>query len=159
MRSARRARPYSVAATPTTLLAASGIRGDWSDCQRLPVSAHASTDPAEWAHALFHDPPAWVASALSVRDRVLLGLRATSQESFPELARNEDEVLLGSGDRHLDFRASIRCSDGAVDLTTFVQIHNLLGRIYLWPVRLAHALMVRRMLSRAAGHLDPAAGS
>lgn len=152
----RPARAYSTVAAPTTLLTASGIRGDWTDCQRQPVSPRASTDPAEWARKLFHDPPAWIAGALSVRDRAvaLLGLKASSRETFRVLARNEEEVIVGSDDRHLDFRAAVRCTDGVVEVITFVQIHNVLGRLYLGPVRLVHALMVRRMLRRAAGHLD-----
>lgn len=150
-------RAKSAVAAPTPLLIASGVRDDWSDCQRQPVTANASTDPAEWASRLFHDPPRWVAAALSLRDRVVatLGLRAASPDTFGVLAQDGEEVLLGSDDRHLDFRASVRCADGFVDVTTFVQIHNLLGRLYLRPVRLVHGVMLRRMLRRAATHLDP----
>lgn len=157
MQMPRRTRAYSTVASPTTLLTASGIRDDWSDCQRLPVSPHACTDPTEWATRLFHDPPTWVASALRLRDRVvaLLGLRVNSQTIFRLLAQNEQEALVGSDDRHLDFRASIRCADGAVDVITFVQIHNVLGWLYLGSVRLVHGFMVRTMLRRAARHLDP----
>jgi hypothetical protein len=154
-----RTRPHSGVATPTALLIAAGVRDDWSDCQRQPVTANASTDPAEWARRLFHDRPPWVATALSLRDRAVatLGLRAASPETFRVLAQNEQEVLVGSDDRHLDFRASVRCADGAVNVTTYVQIHNLLGRLYLGPVRLVHGAMLQRMLRRAAAHLDPPA--
>ncbi len=150
-------RAYSAAAAPTPLLIASGVRDDWSDCQRQPVTANASSDPAEWARRLFHGPPRWVAAALSLRDRLvaMVGLRAASRDTFGVLARDGQEVLLGSDDRHLDFRASVRCGDGFVDVTTFVQIHNALGRLYLRPVRLVHGVMLRRMLRRAATHLDP----
>lgn len=153
----RPARAYSAAASPTTLLIASGIRDDWSDCQRQPVSPRACTDPSEWTSRLFHDPPKWVATALSLRDRVvrLLGLRVTSSETFRVLAQNDHEVLVGRDDRHLDFRASVRCWDGAVDVITFVQVHNLLGWLYLCPVRIVHPSMVRKILRRAAEHLDP----
>jgi hypothetical protein len=156
-----RARAYSTDASPTVLLTASGIRPDWTDCQRQPVSSRACTDPAVWARVLFHESPAWVRSALSIRDRAvaLLGLQPTTRDNFPVLAQNEEEVLVGSDDRHLDFRAAVRCADGAVDVITFVQIHNELGRFYLAPVRLVHALMVRKMLQSAAGHLDPPVGS
>ena len=150
-------RAYSTAASSTALLATSGIRGDWSSCQRQPVSPRACADPAEWADRLFRDPPPWVASVLAVRDRAvaLVGIRTTTQESFEVVAKNEHEVLVGSDERHLNFRASVRCSDGTVDVVTFVQAHNLLGWLYLCPVRLVHSLIVRRMLRRAASHLDP----
>ncbi|MFB9316100.1 DUF2867 domain-containing protein [Cryptosporangium minutisporangium] len=157
MQVTRPTRAFSDVALPTTLLTASGIRDDWSDRQRQPVSPCACTDPGEWARSLFHNPPSWVASALSLRDKAvaLLGIRAATPETFRVLARNEHEVLVGSDDRHLDFRASVRCADGTVDVVTFVQIHNLLGRLYLAPVRLGHAFMLRRMLARAAAQLDP----
>ena len=122
-------RAYSTVASSTALLASSGIRDDWSSCQRQPVSPRACADPAEWADRLFHNPPPWVASVLAVRDRAvaLVGIRTTSQESFEVLATNEHEVLVGSDERHLNFRASVRCTDGTVDVVTFVQVHNLLG--------------------------------
>src|SRR5687768_11260930 len=87
-----RARPHSAVAGPTALLTASGVRDDWSDCQRLPGTPSASKDPAEWARRLFHDPPPWVAAALSLRDRVVgsLGLRPASSDAFRVLAQSEE---------------------------------------------------------------------
>lgn len=157
MRSGRTGRAYSVAAAPTALLTESGIRADWTSRQRQPVSERASTDPVEWAHRLFQDPPARVAAVLALRDRAvaLVGLRPTSPSTFDVLQRTEREALVGMDDRHLDFRASVVCHPHGVDVTTFVQIHNRLGRLYLLPVRVLHSLVVRRMLGRAAAHLDP----
>ena len=155
----RPSRAYAMTAMPTTLLLASGIRDDWTNGQRQPLSPNASADPAEWARVLFHEPSKAVTTTLAVRDRLvaLVGLRTSSDESFRVVAREDDEVLIGSDDRHLDFRASIRCLDGAVDVITFVQIHNLLGRLYFLPVRLVHGAIVRRMLRRATMKLDPPA--
>lgn len=136
----------------TPLLAASEVRGDWISCQRQPVTPSASTDPSEWAHRIFHDPPLWVGAAVALRDRLvrLVGIRPSSRETFAVLARNDTEVIVGTDDKHLDFRASVRCGDGFVDVITVVHVHNALGRLYLLPVRLVHASMVRSMLARAA---------
>lgn len=136
----------------TPLLAASDVRGDWISCQRQRVTPGASTDPAYWARRMFADPPPWVGAALALRDRLvgLVGIRPSSRDTFAVLARSENEVIVGTDDRHLDFRASVRCSDGFVDVTTIVQVHNRLGWFYLLPVRLVHASMVRSMLARAA---------
>lgn len=145
------------AAHTSELLAASGLRSDWSDRQRLPVSARASTDPMEWADRLFHDLSPAAARLLAARDRLVspLGLREASPESFAVHARTDREVLLGSDDRHLDFRAAVRRNTDSVDVVTVVEIHHLLGRLYLAPVRLVHGVLVRRMLRRAAAVLDP----
>lgn len=106
---------------------------------------------------LFHEPSATMTAVLAVRDRLvaLVGLRPSSRDSFRVLARNGDEVLVGSDDRHLDFRASVRCTRHTVDVVTYVEVHNLLGRLYLIPVRMVHAAIVRGMLRRAAKRLDP----
>lgn len=147
---------YSFSTRPTALLSASGVRGDWISCQRQPITQRASTDPAEWARRLFHDPPAWVGAALALRDRAvgLIGIRPTEPDSFAVLAGNDTEVIVGTDDRHLDFRTSVRCAHGSVDVITVVQIHNALGWLYLLPVRVMHPLMVRRMLRRTAALLD-----
>nr|WP_240948923.1 DUF2867 domain-containing protein [Microbacterium sp. CFH 90308] len=153
----RPARAYSAPAWRTALLRASAIRGDWTSRQRQPVTAHASTDPAVWTTVLFHEPSATMTAVLAVRDRLvaLVGLRPSSRDSFRVLARTGDEVLVGSDDRHLDFRASVRRTRHTVDVVTYVEVHNLLGRLYLVPVRMAHAAIVRGMLRRAAKRLDP----
>ncbi|WP_309104705.1 DUF2867 domain-containing protein [Microbacterium sp.] len=147
-----RGRGSAFACEITPLLAASGVRGDWISWQRQQVTSGSSTDPAEWARRIFSDPPRWVGAALALRDRLvgLVGIRPSSRETFAVLARSGDEVIVGTDDRHIDFRASVRCSDGFVDVTTIVQVHNRLGWFYLLPVRLVHASMVRSMLARAA---------
>ncbi|MCP2635476.1 DUF2867 domain-containing protein [Microbacterium sp. HD4P20] len=152
------ARAFSAPASRTPLLRASAIRGDWTSRQRQPVTADACADPAVWTAALFHEPSATMTAVLAVRDRLvaLVALRPASRDSFRVLARNEDEVLVGSDDRHLDFRASVRCTRHTVDVVTFVEVHNLLGRLYLMPVRIVHSTIVRGMLRRAAKRLDPA---
>ncbi|WP_246190566.1 DUF2867 domain-containing protein [Agromyces agglutinans] len=156
-----RPRAYSAEASPTALLAGARIRNDWSSRQRQPVTSRASADPAEWTRLLFHTPPTWVVSGLAIRDRLvaLVGLRPVTEDTFRVLAQSEQEVLLGSDDRHLDFRASVRCAHGTVDVVTFVQVHNALGWLYLVPVRLVHSMIVRRMLRHAADRLDPGRSS
>jgi hypothetical protein len=150
------ARPFSAATSVTPLLRVAALRPDWQDCQRLPVSATAARDPRAWADAIFHDPPPWVAASLRLRDRVvsLLGMKLADTGDFPIVARADDEVLVGSDDRHLDFRASVHRTDDTVDVVTVVQTHNRLGRLYLIPVRMVHGVMVRRMLRRASRSLD-----
>lgn len=153
----RPARAFSAPAWRTALLQASDIRGDWASRQRQPVTAHACADPAVWTAALFHEPSAAMTAVLAVRDRLVarVGLRPASRDSFRVLARDGDEVLVGSDDRHLDFRASVRCTRHTVDVVTYVEVHNLLGLLYLVPVRMVHAAIVRGMLRRAAKRLDP----
>ncbi len=61
-----------------------------------------------------------------------------------------DEIVLGSDDRHLDFRISVlktQTPQNHVALSTWVHPHNLWGRLYLWAVYPFHRLIVGRMLA------------
>jgi hypothetical protein len=149
-------RPFKTRADATPLLQAEALRPDWQDCQRVHVGPTATHDPEKWAEAIFHNPPKWVAMSLRLRDRVvsLFGLEIEETGNFPVIRRDVREVLVGNDDKHLNFRASVHRTDGAVDVVTIVETHNLLGRLYLLPVRLVHGPMVRRMLRRAAHNLD-----
>jgi hypothetical protein len=89
----------------------------------------------------------------------LVGIARGGRSSFDTLARTDEEVLLGTDERHLDFRASVRREPQRVVLTTVVRLHNQRGRGYFALVRRVHPVVVRGMLSRAARRLsDPTSG-
>jgi Protein of unknown function (DUF2867) len=62
-----------------------------------------------WADAVFRDPPRWVVAPMGVRQALvgLVGIARGDSSSFDTVARREHEVLLGTDERHLDFRASV----------------------------------------------------
>lgn len=67
-----------------------------------------------------------------------------------------DEVLLGDRDKHLDVVLSVHrrllpSGDGVeVTLTTVVHVKNLLGRLYMLPVKPAHRIIAPAVLARIA---------
>jgi len=70
---------------------------------------------------------------------------------FTLFGRSQDEMLLGENDRHLDFRVCLRVrGDGQATLATLVRFRNVWGRAYFLLIRPFHALVVKRMLGRAA---------
>jgi Protein of unknown function (DUF2867) len=74
---------------------------------------------------------------------------------FRVFLRSEDELVLGEDDRHLDFRVCLRVAgDGPATLPTLVRFHNVFGRAYFACIRPFHALVVKRMLGRAARPLS-----
>jgi Protein of unknown function (DUF2867) len=76
---------------------------------------------------------------------------------FTLFERTEEEMLLGEDDRHLDFRVCLRVSgDGQATLATLVRFRNGWGRAYFFLIRPFHALVVKRMLRRAAVPLNAA---
>jgi len=66
---------------------------------------------------------------------------------------SENELLLQSSDRHLVVSVSLRLTPmsgeiSKISVTTLVYVYNILGVIYMLPVRLVHGVIVRKMLKR-----------
>jgi hypothetical protein len=131
-------------------------RVDFVDAHEVRWRPGMPTDPQVWADAIFRDPPAWVVAALGLRQALvgLVGIDRGDGSSFATVARAADEVLLGTDERHLDFRASVRREATRVVVTTVVTLHNARGRGYFAIVRPLHPIVVRSMLNRAARRLS-----
>ncbi|HZG92519.1 MAG TPA: DUF2867 domain-containing protein [Pseudonocardia sp.] len=131
-------------------------RVDFADAFAVAARPGAPEDPQAWADAVFRDPPAWVAALMGLRQALvgLVGIRRGDASAFGTRARTADEVLLGTDDGHLDFRASVRREPDRVVLSTVVRLHNRRGRLYFALVRPIHPVIVRGMLVRAARRLS-----
>lgn len=141
-------------------------------------AAEPSLDPLSQFLRVAKTTPAWIDSAMKLRNRFvsLFGLKnlgglseinpskaATEYQLgdrvgiFTLLAKSETEVLLGDSDKHLDVvvslhqRRSAQPSETVVTVTTVVKVHNWLGRIYMAPVRPAHRVIAQAMV-RAVGN-------
>lgn len=77
-----------------------------------------------------------------------------SSEPVPIIEKNENEIVMGSDDKHLYFRISVMKKEveqrTEIYLNTIVKFNNIWGRIYFLPVRLGHKLVVRSLLGRLA---------
>ncbi len=101
--------------------------------------------------------PAWADRLLSLRNALVrpLGLKADSAVSgdgaiFPVHLDTPSEIVLGTDDRHLDFRISVMQVAGRIHMGTWVHPHNWAGRAYLALVMPFHVLIVRDALHRIA---------
>jgi 2-polyprenyl-6-methoxyphenol hydroxylase-like FAD-dependent oxidoreductase len=146
----------TVAVPATGLLAGALPRVDWSDAYEVEIRPGAPTDPQVWSDAIFHNAPGWVRRLIAVRQATvgLVGIDRGRSDTFDARTRTDDEVLLGTDERHLSFRASVLVQDGRVVLSTAVQVHNRRGRAYSALVRLAHPAVARAALARAAETLS-----
>lgn len=76
---------------------------------------------------------------------------------FTVIENNMDEALIGDEDKHLNVVLSIHRQPHAhsqlatITITTVVHVKNLLGRIYMLPVKPMHRLIVPSVLARI-GH-------
>jgi Protein of unknown function (DUF2867) len=151
----RRQRPgeaYVVAVPQTSLLVDALPVVDWSDAYAVSFPGRPPGNPQEWADAIFHRPPLWVAALFGVREALvrLVGIEPGGDHAFDTIAWHPDEVLVGIDQSHLGFRASVLLERRRVVLSTVVHVHNRRGRAYSALVRRVHPLVVRTMLSRAA---------
>jgi hypothetical protein len=143
--------PVPVPRTP--LLARALPHVTWSDAYAVTLpGGHRAPDPQEWADAIFSGPPWWVRLLFGLREVVVrvVGIEPGHRHVFDTVDWRSDEVLVGTDQRHLDFRASVLVTPRRVVVSTVVDVHNRRGRAYSAVVRRLHPFVVRSMLARAA---------
>ncbi len=119
------------------------------------------------AHLIFGTMPKWVAFLMRLRNTIvkMFGLKTDMDKDFkPQYKPGEslgfikvfsvedDEILLGADDKHLDFRVSIFNSEEHqhnIKVTTLVKYNNLFGKIYMALIRPFHVVIVKRMVKQA----------
>lgn len=155
---------------PNGLLRRYFAEGDFLDGQSVPLP-HPAPDIADLTIATVFNMPLWVKALLAMRNGLVgpLGLKTGTgadiapptrdqiiAASYPGLfavhAATDNEVIVGTNDRHLDFRVSILRSepDDLLAVSTWVHPHNLAGRAYLAAVYPFHRIIVARCLANAA---------
>ena|SRR5436190_12290515 len=129
--------------------------------------------------ALFAHHPRWARRLLILRGRIVarLGLKASTAADFDAIeiksayavgekiarftlfGQDDNEIVAGGDDKHLDFRVSVLKVSGPgssrVVLSTAVRPHNFFGKAYLFVILPFHRIGVRMLVSNAvkAGRL------
>jgi len=70
---------------------------------------------------------------------------------FTVVNRNDNEIVMGENDKHLNFRTSVlldRKADDTTDiyLTTLVHYNNLLGKTYFFFVKPFHRMLLKSQM-------------
>ena len=163
--------------TPVSLPQESGIAKTYAspnlaDAYMIELPSGASANPELLARFIFSQQAPWVSSLMAVRDSLVgrFGLKTAKQltslgaESktgrvgiFEIYGTSPIEVVLGEDDKHLDFRLSVLCSGTPspggkhhLTLSTVVNCHNRLGRLYIFVIAPFHRLIIQSSLRRAA---------
>ncbi|SEG88319.1 Protein of unknown function [Nonomuraea solani] len=134
---------------------------DFADMTIGVLPPGAPEDPRVWAESIFSltGMPRAVMAAMAVRQALvpLIGVRRAPRDTFRVDRVEGEEALIVADDRHLDFRCGVAVDATArlVRITTTVRLKGLRGRVYFWPVRLAHPTVVHAMLRSAQRRLTP----
>lgn len=137
------------------------------DSYSIDLSASEHSSMRGLATQTLDNPPAWQKALIALRDAIVtpFGIKTSdavraAQDGrerlgfFPVHWEGKDEIVLGTDDRHLDFRLSLlrRTSPTGKLLiaTTVVHTHDAVGFTYLHAIRPFHHLVVRANLARSA---------
>lgn len=133
--------------------------------------------------AFFYSAPKWTAQLFELRNRIvsIFGLIKTPDKVnnlkelldrfncetdeklglFTVYHRDENEVILGEDDKHLNFRISLFKENITNDigrknltLSTTIKFNNWFGKLYFLPVKPFHKLIVPRMLKGIIGQIE-----
>lgn len=127
--------------------------GDFLDC----FTVEAESTPRR-AAVIITDFPGWAGFLLQIRRVVTtpFGLSNDGPDApdklgpFPVEYENDQELIAGFDDKHLEFRVSVLSINGHVYLATWVHPHNIAGRLYLATILPFHILIARDGLARVS---------
>ncbi len=128
----------------------------YADCFSKSISSNGEADVDRFFDFMFCDYPWVVKAMLKMRDALVkpFGLRGGASFRDRIIERNDEEIVVGSVDKHLSFWVSLYCSplaDGrqTLSVTTVVKHHNLLGKIYFAVIWLFHKMIVGGLFRKA----------
>lgn len=144
----------------------------FSDCYAIELPLDSRT-PLELYLNVVSRTPRWIDFLMSVRNKVVarFGLKNVGRLNgisptkvvtdyrigdqagiFKLIESNDQEVVLGETDKHLDVRISLLKQEQQgrtiISVSTVVHVHNLLGRIYMFFVIPAHRFIAPASLSQ-----------
>ncbi len=137
---------------------------DYADSYSMPLNTKGLAIE-QAGECFFTSAPAWVDALLILRDKIvgMIGLKTGSDADnkdalianfkcevgeqlalFKVFDKNENEVILGEDDKHLDFRVSLFLDrqNNKLAVSTVVKINNWIGKLYLLPVIPFHKIIV-----------------
>jgi len=121
----------------------------------------------EISNIIFNTTPKWISILFKIRNKIagFIGLKIDKPNDyntdykiggyisfFKIFQINDNEIILGANDNHLNFRAIINNTKEEVNnikVTTLVEYNNTKGKIYMTLIKPFHRLVVMKMVSQA----------
>jgi hypothetical protein len=143
--------------------------GNYHYCDSYSIETQTNDNLDKITTDLFKTPK-WADALMGIRNAVvrLVGLRAGGHKKdnyisdyypvgsravyFTVIDRNDNEIVMAEEDKHLDFRVSVlvnrQLDKATISLTTLVKYNNRFGRLYFFPVKPFHRIIVMSLLKR-----------
>ncbi len=164
-----------------SLIRLSLSRIDYADAFEARFPSAKAIRIEDVACAFFSSAPRWVSLLMRLRNRIvsLVGLKSPKGFSphseggaeirkgssfglFKVLEKTDTEIISGEDDKHLDFRVSMSLTsenssetrEYRLVLSTVVEMHNLMGRLYFAPVKVFHKRIVPAIIRRMVASLS-----
>ena len=132
------------------------LPADYTDSFQKAISNESSIQVNDLFKLMFIEYPKWGLWLLKIRYLIVKPLGLKTNETFIDLIieENDEEIILGTEDKHLTFYISIYCPKNYnkqqnVSLTTIVKYNNLLGKIYFYVIWIFHRIVVKYLFRRA----------
>lgn len=135
------------------------MKADYTDTYTTTVrNARRMTAPDLFRLMFVHYPKP-VQYLLRLRDWLVKPFGLQAGGGFTDLIQeqNEENVVFGKQDKHLAFEVRLTCPppdtyqpSQLIQIITYVQFHNTLGRVYFFFIHPFHCLICRSLLKRAA---------
>ncbi|WP_037573916.1 DUF2867 domain-containing protein [Sporocytophaga myxococcoides] len=145
---------------------------DYSDSYKTEFHSAYQITVNDLVYAFFDSSPKWIEKLFALRNTVvkIFGLKVSELNDrkgqrelfkvekgnglglFKVFDKNDNEVMLGEDDKHLDFRVLFHLIKNGNDhyvftLTTPVRFHNAFGRFYFTIIKPFHQFIVPSMMS------------
>lgn len=101
---------------------------------------------------MFEDFPWPVQCIFTLRDTMVKPFGLKGGTAFREhiINRNDNEILVGMDDSHLEYAVSLYVAHGEMaEVSTAVRFHNVLGRVYFALIWCFHKILVTSQFRRA----------
>ena len=107
--------------------------------------------------------PNWANFLFKLRNVLVraFGLKVDKQDEgeetfFTLIKKNDNEIIMGEDDKHLNFRVSIIIdkSRNTISLITLVHFNNLWGKVYFFLVKPFHRLIIKSLLKKQILYQD-----
>jgi hypothetical protein len=126
---------------------------DYCDSYRITKST--GENIGEITNQIFKAPK-WVNGLMRIRDLLVgpFGLKTAKEANpdkiFPIIAQNENEIIMGINDVHLNFRVSVLVNreKSYIYATTLVHYNNGWGKAYFLLIKPFHQIIVRSLMKR-----------